>query len=61
VLKNDFSTTFSCKKPNDFDGRFFKTWLFQHPVRGPWAFFHNAARDNHLPSLTLMAGGGNFS
>jgi hypothetical protein len=33
VLKNDFSTTFSCKKPNDFDGRFFKTWLFNTLLR----------------------------
>jgi len=32
LLKNDFSTTFSCKNPNDFEGQFFKTWPFQHPV-----------------------------
>jgi hypothetical protein len=32
LLKNDFSTTFSCENPNDFDGFFSKTWLFQHPA-----------------------------
>lgn len=31
-MKNSFSTKFSCKTPNDFEGRFFKTGLFQQPV-----------------------------
>jgi hypothetical protein len=41
LLKNDFSTTFSCENPNDFDGCFSKTWLFQHPVRA------NLVRQNY--------------
>jgi len=39
VLKYDFSTTFSCKKPNDFEGRFPKTWFFQRPVNRYAALF----------------------
>jgi dodecin len=27
--------TFFCKNPNDFEGHFFKTWLFQHPANRP--------------------------
>jgi len=33
LLKNDFLTTFSCKNPNDFEGQFFKTRLFQQPAK----------------------------
>ena len=32
LLKKDFLDTFSCKNPNDFDGQFFKTGLFQQPA-----------------------------
>jgi hypothetical protein len=32
AVEKRFSTTFSCENPNDFDGRFSKTWLFQRPA-----------------------------
>jgi hypothetical protein len=38
VLKNDFSTTFSCKKPNDFDGRFSKHGFFNTLLALTFAF-----------------------
>ncbi len=38
LLKNDFWNTFSCENPNDFDGRVFKTGLFQHPVKKDFAY-----------------------
>src|ERR1035437_1282080 len=49
VLKNDFLTTFSCKKPNDFGGQFFKTWLFQHPVNANKSSRHRS--EEHTSEL----------
>ena len=33
LLKKSFTTTFLCKKPNDFDGQFSKTWLIHQPAK----------------------------
>jgi hypothetical protein len=32
---------FSRKTPNDFEDQFFKTWLFQHPVKKAGASMTN--------------------
>jgi len=32
VLKKSLTTRFLCKNPNDFEGQFFKTCLFQQPA-----------------------------
>src|ERR1035437_7165988 len=51
LLKNDFLTRFSCKNLNDFEGQFFKTWLFQQPAKVILCLQRTRVRDSKLRPL----------
>ena len=36
LLKKGFSSEKTCTKPNEIEGRFFRTWLSQQPVSFQW-------------------------
>jgi hypothetical protein len=59
LLKNDFSTTFSCKNPNDFEGQFFKTWLFQHSAVSRVPINRSSGSDITTPANTQLKQGVN--
>jgi hypothetical protein len=55
LLKKSFSREKTCKTPNDFEGQFFKTWLFQQLVNGDFGAREQGTDVIHPEVKTRMA------